>query len=97
MPKTVGQIWGEVTSSPDGEWITWGRAFFCSSLGLPIAFFATDDTLYLVLLGPMAMMLAFILVEAWQRQPRHGKFGRVGRLSASELAKAQSKLRPRKS
>lgn len=96
MPKSVGDTWLELAKGSEDDWITWRKGLLCVGLSVATAFFVTDETFYLILLAPAALLLAFILVEAWQREPRHGKFGRVGRLSRDELVKAQSKLRSRK-
>jgi hypothetical protein len=76
----------------DDPLVSWPQGVFALLAPIGVAFFAHDYALYVVVFGPFSLLLGFVLREAWLRQPRHGKFGRVGRLSRDELAKARARL-----
>jgi hypothetical protein len=95
MSKHFANTLNGMVKGADEELLTWPQGLVSMLSVVGVAFFVTDETLYLVLLVPCAIMLGFVLREGWRREPRHGKFGRVGPLSRSELTKAQAKLRKR--
>lgn len=92
MPKHLAETVSDVMKGADDQLVTWPKAFVAVLVGVAIAFFANEKTFCLVFIVPSLLLLAFALHESCQRQPRHGKFGRIGTLSRSELTKAQAKL-----
>jgi len=92
MPKSLAETVSDVLKGADDQLVTWPKVFLAVLIGVGFAFVANEKTFCLVFIVPSLLLLAFALHEAWRRQPRHGKFGRVGPLSRSELMKAQARL-----